>query len=544
MCSSDLTWVGRKVYLSLEEGVERFGEEFRRVPMTTSPDKQDGERQTTEQLKKATVWEIWHKPKKCVYWVAEGYDTILDHRDDPLDLVDFFPCPKPYFATISTGTLVPVADFVLYQDQANEIDDLTGRIQHLTRACKVMGIYAADEASIERLMKEGNDAVMIPVKNWSAFIEKGGLQNAVQFVPLADVVGALQQLYSAREACKQIIYEVTGISDIIRGASQAAETATAQQIKAQFASLRLNDMKDDMARFARDVLRMKAEVMCSKYQDETLIKASGIMYTADAQLVPQALQLLRNETMRNFNIDIETDTLVLIDQQQDKQERIEFLTAVGGFLKQAIDAGKSNPTLAPLLGDMLLFGIRGFKIGRTLEGDFEQYIEKAKQAQGQQQPSPEQIKAQADMQAKQAELQMEQAKMQAEQQLEQAKIQSEQQLEAQKLQFEQWRVQLENDTKVMIAEMQAQNNMKQHVLTLNKDVRNDSLSYLNENGDVLPNPVIANVIDTMKKGMEKLVEQQSINNQELIAKQANIIDHVTKPKTVLRDKNGKIIGVK
>ena len=134
--------------------------------------------------------------------------------------------------------------------------------------------------------------------------------------------------------------------------------------------------------------------------------------------------------------------------------------------------------------------------------------------------------------------------MQAEQQLEQAKIQSEQQLEAQKLQFEQWRVQLENDTKVMIAEMQAQNNMKQHVLTLNKDVRNDSLSYLNENGDVLPNPVIANVIDTMKKGMEKLVEQQSINNQELIAKQANIIDHVTKPKTVLRDKNGKIIGVK
>ena len=48
----------------------------------------------------------------------------------------------------------------------------------------------------------------------------------------------------------------------------------------------------------------------------------------------------------------------------------------------------------------------------------------------------------------------------------------------------------------------------------------------------------------MKKGMEKLVEQQSINNQELIAKQANIIDHVTKPKTVLRDKNGKIIGVK
>ena len=203
-------------------------------------------------------------------------------------------------------------------------------------------------------------------------------------------------------------------------------------------------MKDDMARFARDVLRMKAEVMCSKYQDETLIKASGIMYTPDAQLVPQALQLLRNETMRNFNIDIETDTLVLIDQQTDKQNRIEFLTAVGGFLKQAVEAGTQNPELTPLLGDMLLFGIRGFKIGRTMEGEFEQYLQQAKQTKGQpRQPSPEQIKAQAEMQAKQAEIQLEQTKAQADMQLQQAKMQAEQQLEAQRIQFEQWKTQLE-----------------------------------------------------------------------------------------------------
>ena len=438
----EVTWVARRVYMSLEEGEERFGEAFKNVPLTVSPDKKDGERSTTEQLKKAEVWEIWDKSKKCVYWIAKSYEYILDHRDDPLDLDDFFPCPKPYFATTSTGSLIPVADFMMYQDQANEIDEITGRIQHLTRALKVMGIYAADEDSIARLMKEGNDAVMIPVKNWAAFIEKGGLSNAVQFVPLADVVGALQQLYTAREACKQTIYEITGLSDIIRGASQAAETATAQQIKAQFASLRLNDLKDDMARFARDVLRLKAEVMCSKYQPETLIKASGIMFTADAPLVQQAIALLKNEPMRNFQIDIETDTLVLIDEQTDKQNRIEFLTAVGGFLDKAVNAAKGNPGLTPLLGEMLMFGIRGFKIGRTVEASFEQYL----------------------AQAKQSEIQLEQAKIQAEQQLEsarlqqeQAKILADQQLEAQKLQFEQWKTQLENDTKIAIAEMQIRN---------------------------------------------------------------------------------------
>lgn len=536
----EVTWVARRVYLSKEEGTERFGDMFNQVPLLVSPDKKDGERTTTEALKKAAVWEIWDKPKKCVYWVAEGYDRILDHKDDPLELENFFPCPKPYFATLSTGTLVPVADFIMYQDQANEIDDITGRIQHLTRALKVMGIYAADEQSVERLMKEGNDAVMIPVKNWAAFVEKGGLSNAVQFIPLGDVVGALQQLYQAREACKQIVYEVTGISDILRGASAAQESATAQQIKSQFASLRLGSLKDDMARFARDVLRMKAEVMCSKYQPETLINASGIMHTDDAPLVQQAIALLKNEPMRNFNIDIETDTLVLIDEQQDKQNRIEFLTAVGGFLDKAVNAAKSSPDLTPLLGEMLMFGIRGFKIGRTVEASFEQYLQQAKQAQGQQQPSPEQMKAQVEMQAKQAELQLEQAKLQAETQLENMKFQHESQIEAQKLQFEQWKTQMDNDTKMAIAQL----GMKQHVMSLNAQKAQEGLVELTDMGDEVPNSALSALVDAVNTNMAQMIQIQNQNNQAVLERQHAMIEQMNRPKQVVRDPNtGKIIGV-
>lgn len=536
----EVTWVARRVYLSKEEGTERFGDMFNQVPLLVSPDKKDGERTTTESLKKAAVWEIWDKPKKCVYWVAEGYDRILDHKDDPLELENFFPCPKPYFATLSTGTLVPVADFIMYQDQANEIDDITGRIQHLTRALKVMGIYAADEQSVERLMKEGNDAVMIPVKNWAAFVEKGGLSNAVQFIPLGDVVGALQQLYQAREACKQIVYEVTGISDILRGASAAQESATAQQIKSQFASLRLGSLKDDMARFARDVLRMKAEVMCSKYQPETLINASGIMHTPDAPLVQQAIALLKNEPMRNFNIDIEADTLVLIDEQQDKQNRIEFLTAVGGFLDKAVNAAKTSPDLTPLLGEMLMFGIRGFKIGRTVEASFEQYLQQAKQSQGQQQPSPEQMKAQVEMQAKQAELQLEQAKLQAETQLENMKFQHESQIEAQKLQFEQWKTQMDNDTKMAIAQL----GMKQHVMSLNAQKAQEGLVELTDMGDEVPNSALSALVDAVNTNMAQMIQIQNQNNQAVLERQHAMIEQMNRPKQVVRDPNtGKIIGV-
>lgn len=456
----EVTWVGRRVYLGLDEGVERFGDIFKAVPLTTSPDKRDDEKSTTNELKKAEVWEIWDKPKKCVYWVAKGFDQVLDHKPDPLELENFFPCPRPLFATMTTGTLVPVADFILYQDQANEIDNITDRINHLTRSLKVMGIYAADEPDLQRLLKEGQDATLIPVKNWGAFSEKGGLQGAIQFVPLGDVIAALQQLYQAREACKQIVYEVTGMSDIMRGASVAAESATAQQIKAQFASLRLSTMKNEMARFVRDILRIKAEIMCSKYQPETLIALSGIAFTPDAQLIPQAIQLLQNEPLRNFQIDIEADTLVELDMQQEKQDRLEFLSATGGFLKQAVEAAQGNPGLVPLLGEMLLFGIRGFKIGREMEGSFEKYLEIAKQKAQQPappQPSPEMVKAQSQIQADQAKaqanMQIEQQKLQFESQLEQSRLQQEKQIEEMKLQFEVYKAQLQAQTDLQIAQI-------------------------------------------------------------------------------------------
>jgi len=539
----EVTWVARRVYMSQEEGVERFGDIFKEVPLTHSPDKDNEDKTTTQSLKKAPVWEIWCKSSKKLYWLADHYDELLDEKDDPLELEGFFPCPKPIFATVTTDSLIPVADFKMYQDQADEIDDITGRIQHLTRALKVMGIYAADEPALARLMKEGNDAVMIPVTNWPAFVEKGGLQGAVQFVPLGDIVQALSTLYQARESCKQIIYETTGLSDIIRGASVASETATAQNIKAQFASIRLNDMKDDVARFARDLLRMKAEVICSKYQPEIILEVSGIANTPDAQFAPQAIALLKNEPLRNFTIDIETDTLVQLDEQSEKQSRVEFLQAAGGFLSQAVQASQVNPDLAPLMMQMLLFGVRGFKAGRELEGQFEQTMQQIDQAQKAKaaqppQPTPDQIKAQAEAQKSQADLQIEQTRMQMEQQ----KAQFEIQMEQSKLQMEQWKAQLESETKKEIAQLQANTDLRLKGMDKSTD-----LIEFNDLGQQQASAVIQNTLEqsnqAMTANMAQVIQAIQASNEQQTQTLANMVAHLTKPKQVLRDNNGKIIGV-
>jgi hypothetical protein len=472
----EVTWVARRVYLSQEEGIDRFGDDFADVPLTHSPDEDGVQKGSTESLKKAPVWEIWCKSSKTVYWVAEGHDSILDEKADPLEIEGFFPCPKPIFATVTTDSLIPVADFRLYQDQANEIDEITGRIQHLTKALKVMGIYAADEPTLARLMKEGQDAVMVPVTNWPAFVEKGGLQGAVQFMPLGDLMATLSQLYAARDACKQIVYEVTGISDILRGASMAQETATAQQIKSQFASIRLNDMKDDVARFARDLLRMKAEIICSKYQPEMILTISGIANTPDAQFAPQAIALLKDEPMRNYQIDIQTDTLVELDEQAEKQSRVEFMTATSAFLERAVQAAQIAPEITPITMQMLLFGIRGFKVGRSLEGVFEQAVQaltdKAQQPQQPQQPPPDPaiMKAQAEMQMRQQEMQMEAqaaqaktefetqkaiAELNAQNQRHQAEIESKIEIERIKQEYETQRSRERIDADIQIARINA-----------------------------------------------------------------------------------------
>ena len=545
----EVTWVARRVYMSKDEGLERFGDKFENVNLTYSrekdPQNDDNNQNVIPEDKKAVVWEIWCKSSKKVYWIAESYEELLDERDDPLELECFFPCPKPLFSTVTTDSLIPVADFKLYQDQADEMDEISGRIAHLTKACKVMGIYAADEPSLARLMKEGQDSVLIPVENWPAFMEKGGLGQAIQLVPLADIIATLQQLYAAREACKQVIYETTGLSDILRGASVANETATAQGIKAQFASIRLNDMKDDVSRFARDILRMKAEIICSRYQPDIILQVSGIANTPDGQnpeLVAAAIQLLKNEPIRNYNIDIETDSMVEIDQQKEKSDRIEFLQASSSFLEKAVQAAQVAPDILPVVSQMLLFGIRGFKVGRELEGTFETFVQQATEKVAQREANPQPNPAEQEMQAK---LQLEQAKAQA---------------EAQKAdmdaQIEKYKADLKAQTDMQIAQLKAETDLRLKGM----DKSNDMIEF--NGAEAAPSVALQTVLANTSQQVQDIVAQVVAQSNQAIAQNtaqvvgaiqasnqqqtdalAGMLTQLTKPKSVVRDANGKIVGV-
>jgi hypothetical protein len=530
----EVTWVARRVYMTRAEVISRFGDKFKDVPLTQEPIglddmKRNGEQ--TDHLKRAQIWEIWDKSKKQVVWVAEGYEKILDERKDPYGLDGFYPCPCPLFATQTSDQLVPVPDFALYQDQADEIDMLTTRIGMLTKAVKVVGVYDASQTGIQRMLNEGFDNQLIPVDKWAAFAEKGGVKGTIDWLPLDVVVGALNECYKAREAAKQVIYEITGLSDIIRGASVASETATAQQIKSQYASLRLKRLQQDVALFATEILRIKAQLISDFYSPETLLNMSGIQGTQDEQYAEAAIQLIKDEPARNFRIEVAADSMVEMDEISEKQSRMEFLTAAGQFMQQSLPVAQAQPALAPLIGEMLMFGVRSFKGARTLENAFEQALAKMSEPQQPQGPSPEQMQAQADQQAEQARMQLEGAKMQASQQLEAAKLQSQQALEAQRFQhetqLESMKQQAETERATMKANLDAQVKLEIAQMTASAaekpstTVQFDAKDQLGEIGETIKGmagesgAVMAEMVNQLSTSAESIA--QAANNMAMVA---------------------------
>jgi hypothetical protein len=124
---------------------------------------------------------------------------------------------------------------------------------------------------------------------------------------------------------------------------------------------------------------------------------SGITFGDDV------IALLRNDRLRGFRIDIETDSTIQPDEDAEKQRRIEFLDAVGGFLEKGAAILPVMPELAPMASEMLMFTARGFRAGRNLEDVIEKSLQALVQRTSQPQPNPEQMKMQQEMAQSKAE---------------------------------------------------------------------------------------------------------------------------------------------
>ncbi len=437
-------WVARRVYMDRDALEKRFPEAGDQIPLDFNPRSTMSGGQSNEPkndiLQKAMIYEIWDRQKRKVIWISKAWPEILDEVDDPLKLEDFEPCPKPLFALTTTSNCIPTNDFVIFQDQYNELDLVNNRISLLVQACKVVGVYDSAATGIQRMLQQGSENTMIPVDNWAMFAEKGGVKGAVDWLPLDTVIQAMERLRQAREDIKGQIYELTGISDIVRGNTKASETLGAQNLKAQFASMQIQTRQDQVARFAQDILRIKGEIICRHFVPEQILKLANMEFYLEGQnapLVHAAVKLLKGDHEEfEWRVNVQADSLAMADHAIEKQEKVEFTNAVATFLQSAATTMKAMPDTAPILFETLKFAISGFRGSQELEGVIDQNLQQIMQKiQNPPPPPPDpavekakmdmqmaQQTHQLDMQAKQADMQMAREKMQMDTQMKQQEL--------------------------------------------------------------------------------------------------------------------------
>ena len=416
---AEVRWVARKTYLTRDQLTKRFGDKVgRAVSMDYAPLKNDNAVETKNVIfQQAVVYEIWDKESKQVIWFSYGYDKILDQKDDFLELDDFFPCPRPLIASVSNGQFIPIPDYHYAKDQYRELNEINTRMSLLVRACRVAGVYDKSSPQIPTLINNAAENTLVPVDQWAAFAEKGGIKGIVDWLPLDQIVATLDQLLKNREDIKNQIYEITGMADIIRGASKASETLGAQKIKAQYASMRIQERQKNVVQYASSMFDIQIQLMRKHMDPQEIGKLAQVQFmNEDPQLVEQAFQLIKNPEFI-LRCRVESDSLSDIDFQAEKQDRMDYMMTVTNYLKETMPIMQNDPLMGPFLMQLLQFSLAGFKIGKKFEGELDRtfaQLQKNLSTPKPPQPSPEEQKMQMEMKMREQEAAMDAQEKQGE----------------------------------------------------------------------------------------------------------------------------------
>ncbi|BAB48041.1 hypothetical protein [Mesorhizobium japonicum] len=610
----EVDWVAGGAWMTKKEMRKRFrstsGDAYMNAEFATRKD----DKNNSDGKLKARVWEVWCKSQNKVVWVSPGVDVLLDEGEPHLTLEGFFPCPRPAFGTVQRNSLIPVPDFVFYKDQIEEVNDITNRISALSDALRVRGFYPAGAGeigdAIEAALKSTNDRqIMVPVSNWAML--GGSAKDMIVWLPLDMVVQTITQLIQLRKQLIEDIYQISGLSDIMRGETNPNETATAQNIKTQYGSVRIRDRQAELVRIALDTVRIIVEIMAENFKPDTLQEMSLMELPTDADVakvvkglenqaqqivaelqhaktdpevqqmaqqnpdaakqimdqaqqqvqalskqvddqkatvtIDQVIKFLRDQKIRAFSLDIETDSTIQPDEQAEKASRAEFLTALAGVLAQLGPMVEARPETAPFAAELLKFAIAPFRVGRQMDTAIDEFADNMKAAAAQAKPpppDPAMLKAQAEIQALQA------------------KSEAEAQSHAQEHAYKMQTLAAERDVKVQEAQIRVGNENARHARDMqvkDADMRSKlaeagyppdfSIDGANQMNQAQFQQIMAELTATREQSVQQgqQLGQTLVQALQLVV-QSNqdtakaMIAAATAPKRIVRDHAGRPIG--
>lgn len=361
----DCTWFAIRQYMTFSEVITNFGENFRDLLFDYS----------MNDTKSIEVYEVWDKKSSSVMYLTKALPHSFlkviskNHLSD-----NFFPIPKPLFATTTNDGIIPIPDYIQIKPLLDELDGVTSRMEKTMKALKISGCY--DNAFPELANILNKDTTLVAVSDFDRLKSAGGIKNIVDFMPIEQYITALQTLASRRKEIIEAIYEITGVSDIMRGTSNSNDTATAVTKKTNFGTLRNQDRQNDMNRFISDLFKIKAEYICSYFAEDKLLS----FLPTDDQILPEAhkaVSVLKNDKLRDMVLGIESD--LTFNEADKKAQNIEAVTSIHTMIAQAFDVVSKQPALLDLYRQMISSIVACLSNARQYEGVLSQCFDKISQ---------------------------------------------------------------------------------------------------------------------------------------------------------------------
>lgn len=535
---AEITWRSRRAFMNEEKVKDKWGSKFaKELNYNSFPEAIEKNERTNRDLYngKAELFEIWCEESGKVYWFhRKGEKSIIESGDPPIKYEGFYPFVK-IDSSIDPNSTIPTSDYTHCEDQILFIERLTTRMQALTQAVRTNFAYDSTMKELEDLLI--GDLRGIPVTSWPAYKSRGGLGASIEMLNTDPYIKSLQVLAETRAAALQQLYETLKASDLLRGVSEPTKTATANRLENQWSSLGLIVRQNQFANFIGEALDKLGTVIASQFSADRIFRIADadqmlsqfVQDPMQLQATKQQIeQILRDDKERCYRIKIASDSMVALDQRQERQDGADLMASAGGFFDQMKGLIEQYPPMAPFCIQLFQNVVRRYRGGKEIEPIFTQamgtvsQMAQQKMAQAAQQPpTPGVIEAQARVQIAQIESQDSHQKNMIEMQNMQLKAQT----EAAKLQF---------DAQAQLKEFE----LKAQELQLKlMEIRTNAATAINE-GEVTKR---AQDIDAMMKQMELEIEAvkakfqafESVAEERRLAKEANNKNNENPLKTTL-----------
>lgn len=530
---SEIEWVARRAYLDRDQATKIFGKEVAKsLSYTAFPSviKNDMRRSYASYEGKAELYEIWCKTSKSVYWLqSNGEKSILQHGEPLIEFEGFFPCSMINQA-IDPDSVIPVSDYVHVKDQILEIERITTRLAGLVQAVRTNALYDATMGpEVEQLLT--GDLKFTPIKNWPSYKGRGGTANGIEYLEVGPFVAAIQVLQGAREVAMGQLFETLKVSDLLRGASDASKTATANRLESSWSSLGLIVRQNQFSKFISDAIGKLGAIIAGQFSSDVIMEvadANNLIAplvadksedagAAVEQIKEEIFKLVSDSEQLAYRIEIASDSMVALDQAQEKADGLEMMSSVGAFFDQMKGMIEQYPPLAGFTMALLQNVVRRFKGGKELDGVFQkalititQIAEAKEQAASQQAAPPDPVmqQIQAQMQIEQMKIQTRQGEIAAEMQFKQQQFELTSFLEQQKLMLQQQELEHKNNMlQVEVMKIQATSQTELSKQEITKE-NNRVQSMLD-----LQRLELENIAVRLKES-EKLMEEKRLSQEQ------------------------------